>query len=97
MRKIGSLSTAFGFIFLGIVWILYQHDRVLAYNILKFWPLIFVFVGLEFLIESIKGKRVKPKFNYTYIVVIVILVFSSLIMQITVTNFNGININEYIN
>lgn len=97
MRKFGNISTALGFIFLGVVWIIYQNNKVLSYEVIKFWPCIFILIGLEFIIESLRKNNVRSKFNWICILVVIMLIFSSLIIQMVVTGFSGDILKEYIN
>lgn len=97
MRRFGNISTAIGFIFLGIVWIIYPNDKVLAYDIVKLWPGIFILIGLEFIIDALRRSNIKSKFNWVCILVVIMLIFSYLIIQMVVTDFNGEVLKEYIN
>lgn len=87
MRKVGSISASLGFIFLGVVWIIYQSDPQGAYYLSKFWPGIFILMGIEFIIESLRRDDKKASFNWLCILVIIMLGFSLLIMKILISDF----------
>lgn len=88
MRKVGSISASLGFIFLGVVWIIYQGDPGFAYYLSKFWPGIFITMGVEFIIESLRRDDKRASFNWLCILVVIMLVFSLLIMKMLVSSYD---------
>lgn len=78
MKKVGTVSAAIGFIFLGI-WIIFTYiDKNLADQFFKWWPTIIIFTGLE-LLYFLKRCPTdeKPKFGgLIFVVVIVFLIIN---------------------
>lgn len=56
MKKVGSFSSALGFIFLGIWMIIKINNPLLAKELIRWWPMLIVVLGLEILIFSIKAS-----------------------------------------
>ena len=88
MRKIGTISSALGFIYIGVIWIIYQMDQGLAYEINKYWPAIFILIGIEFIISSFRKSQEGTSFNWICILVIIALIISSFVMKISLYDFN---------
>lgn len=56
MKKIGTVSLALSFIFLGTVLVFRQINQELSLTIFRFWPTIFIVLGMEILIFYTKDK-----------------------------------------
>ncbi|ADL53445.1 LiaF transmembrane domain-containing protein [Clostridium cellulovorans] len=72
-KSVGNISTAIGFILLGIMMLLRQSNIEILKNIMVFWPIILVVFGIELLIEA---KRLKEnqviKFNKGFILLVIL-------------------------
>lgn len=76
MKKIGTISTAVGFIFLGTWMIIRRINPAYGNEIFKWWYLIFILFGVELLVNYFKSKsntEIKSGFNYLFILVVAIL------------------------
>lgn len=74
MRSIGTISSAIGFIFLGIWMIIKKMDSNLGMTMLKFWPLLFVILGLEFIFFSLRKREERMSLNPLIVLVILIYI-----------------------
>lgn len=75
MKKIGSITSAVGLIFYGIWLVLKNCNYTLAMEFFKWWPIIFVILGIEIIFYV--NKRIddkKPKLNYFIIPVILVFI-----------------------
>lgn len=71
MRKIGTITSSVGLIFLGIWMIINMNNPEFAKQIFIWWPGIFILLGVEILIQVTKrqeGDRIR--FNYFTILII---------------------------
>ena len=86
MKRIGSFSSAIGLIFLGVWMIININDSTLAKEIIKWWPLLIVILGIEILVHSAsnhENKRLKLSGLFIPILIVFIIINSS----------NGFNVN----
>lgn len=76
MRRIGTISSAFGLIFLGVWMLIDQNNPGLAREIFKWWPILIVVLGIEVLVyySSEKEFAKKPGFNFLIIPIIIIFI-----------------------
>lgn len=75
MGKIGTVSSAVGFIYLGVWLIVKNIDSGFADQLFNWWPMIIIFIGLEilyFLKKSTQGEKLR--FNGLIIVVVIIFI-----------------------
>ncbi|MBZ9607361.1 hypothetical protein G9F73_005925 [Clostridium estertheticum] len=71
MRKIGTITSSIGLIFLGIWMIIYMNNPELGKQIFIWWPGIFILLGVEILIQSNrKHESCRNQFNYLTILII---------------------------
>lgn len=91
MRKVGTISIALSFIFIGVTLLISKFDSQLAYSIFKFWPVIFIALGLEFIIPAVMDKEEigvpKRKINLWIILIIIIFLGMDGVWSFTKTNF----------
>lgn len=85
MRKIGTISAAAGFIFLGVWMIISKGNPQLGDEIFKWWPLIIIILGVEVL-TSFKGDREnEKKTGMNGLIIPVIIIF------LCVNGFQGVS------
>lgn len=72
MKKAGTISSAAGLIFLGVWMIINKSSPSLANEMFKWWPAIFIILGLEILFTYGKNGERKPGINFIIIPVIII-------------------------
>jgi hypothetical protein len=88
MKKIGTISAAIGFIFLGIWMILRQANYGMAEEMFKWWPIIIVILGCEVFVGFNK-KEEYEKININLLIIPVILIFIAVNVFISIkTNIN---------
>ena len=83
MKRVGTITSALGFIFLG-VWLLIRNVNLsLADQMIKWWPVLIILFGLEiiFLFNNKKeGERIG--FNFLIIPLILVFIFTNLYVNI---------------
>lgn len=90
MRKVGTISSAAGLIFYGIWMIIKQNDKLLASEVFKWWPVLFIIIGIEILILlGIKDTDKKVGFNPLIIFIIIIFLCTNIFIGVKdhVNNF----------
>jgi len=71
MRKIGTITSSVGLIFLGIWMIINMNNPELGKQIFIWWPGIFILLGVEILIQVTARKEgARVEFNYFTILII---------------------------
>lgn len=104
MKRVGTITSALGFIFLGVWLILRNVNLSLAEQIIKWWPILIILFGLEiiFLFNN-KKEGEKIGFNFLIILFIIVFIFTSAyvnVLKLIGKDFNivekGFNISENI-
>jgi predicted Zn-dependent protease len=85
MKKVGTISAAAGFIFLGVWMIIKQRNALLGEMLFKWWPIIIIVLGVE-LILTFSSSEEENRVRFNGLVVPVILIF------LFVNVFNGIKL-----
>lgn len=93
MKKVGTFSSACGLIFLGVWMIINKMNSVLGKEIFKWWPAIFIIIGIEVLVLCSMRKE-ENHVGFNPIIVLVVLIFICVNGVMTVKNyFTGISFN----
>ncbi|MBU3209923.1 DUF4097 family beta strand repeat-containing protein [Clostridium algidicarnis] len=87
MKKVGTFTLALSLIFLGAILIIKQIDPAISMTIFKFWPGIFIILGIEYLLVNRKQKHAEVSHSFNFGIIIVIIIF--IIME----GFYGFKIN----
>jgi len=74
MRKIGTITSSVGLIFLGVWMIINMNDPELAKQIFIWWPGIFILLGGEILIQVTK-KQEKDRIQFNYFTILIIFMY----------------------
>lgn len=82
MRRIGTISSAAGLIFLGVWMIISKTNSVLGVEVFKWWPAVIVVLGIEVLFQFSKKEGEKTKVNFLIIPVLLVL--------LSVNIYNGV-------
>lgn len=83
MKKIGTISSAIGLIFYGIWMIIRQNDKMLSNEIFKFWPILFIIIGVEILfLLGMNNTEKKRGFNPLIIFIILIFLFTNIFIGV---------------
>lgn len=71
MRKIGTITSSVGLIFLGIWMIINMNNPELGKQVFMWWPGIFIILGVEILIQvTTRQEGARTQFNYFAILII---------------------------
>lgn len=73
MRRIGTISSAAGLIFLGVWMIIIKTNPALGEEVFKWWPLVIVVLGIEVLFQFSKKEGERTGINLLIIPVLLIL------------------------
>jgi hypothetical protein len=82
MRKIGTISSAAGLIFLGVWMIISKTNPVLGVEVFKWWPAVIVVLGIEVLFQFSKKEGERTRINFLIIPVLLVL--------LSVNIYNGV-------
>lgn len=88
MKRIGTVTSAIGFIFIGIWMILRNVDKALAKQFFNWWPITIVLFGIE-IIFFYGRKRGNEEIGFNFLIVPVFIAF--LIINVFVRLGNDIN------
>lgn len=81
MRRIGTITSAIGFIFIGVWMILRNVDKVFSAELFKWWPIIIIIFGLE--IIFLYGRRHEgEKIGFNFLIIPLFIAF--LVMNVFV-------------
>lgn len=86
MRKIGTITSAISFILLGIWIMINSNNPDLGRELIKWWPIIIIFIGIEILYYTLIKKE-DEKMRISGLAFLMIIVF------FFVNSFNGIFYN----
>ena len=79
MRKVGTISSSVGLIFYGIWMIVTQNDKILASEVFKWWPVLFIVIGIEILIlHGIRSTDKKVGFNPLIIFIVILFLVTNI-------------------
>lgn len=87
MKKIGTITSAIGFIYLGIWMIINKSNPDLGKAIFNFWPVIIIILGVELLLHYLRKSNeddTTRKTGFNFLSIIVIIIF------LCVTLYNGV-------
>jgi hypothetical protein len=88
MKRIGTISSAAGLIFLGVWMIISRTNAAAGAEVFKWWPIIIVLVGVEILIHFSK-KEEGARVGFNWIIIPVVLIFLSVnVVQGVTGRFN---------
>jgi hypothetical protein len=73
MRRIGTISSAAGLIFLGVWMIISKTNPVLGEEVFKWWPAVIVVLGIEVLFQFSRKEGEKTRINFLIIPVLLVL------------------------
>jgi hypothetical protein len=90
MKRVGTISSAAGLIYLGVWMILRKTNPNLAVEVFKWWPAIIVLIGVEVLVYfNMKKEEERVGFNGLIIPVVLVLLFINIFQGI----YNGVRKN----
>jgi len=74
MKRIGSFSSAIGLIYLGIWMIININDPDLAKEVIRWWPLLIIILGIEILFHVLRGAG-NERFKLSALFIPLLIVF----------------------
>jgi hypothetical protein len=103
MRRVGTISSAAGLIFLGVWMILNKTNPSFADEMFKWWPAIIILIGIEVLVYfSRKSEEQRVGFSFLIIPVIIVFIIVNIYqgfenkIKFNSNNGNGISFNNMI-
>jgi hypothetical protein len=84
MRRIGTISSAAGLMFLGIWMIISKTNPVLGAEVFKWWPAVIVVLGIEVLFQFSKREGERTRIN--------LLIIPVLLVLLSINIYNGVKI-----
>ncbi|AWZ49019.1 hypothetical protein C3495_09445 [Clostridiaceae bacterium 14S0207] len=72
MKKVGSITSAIGFIFIGLVLGIRCINLNIAYFMSRFWFILFIILGIEVVYANKRRDKYKAQFNYLIILAFII-------------------------
>lgn len=75
MKKLGTFTLALSLIFLGVVLTVKQINPAMSITIFKFWPGIFIILGIEYLLTNRIQEQDNVSRPFNFVVVIVVIIF----------------------
>lgn len=74
-RRVGTVTLGAILVLYGIVFLLHSFIEGMSYYLIfRLWPIIFVALGIEVLISSIRFKEQEFKYDFAAIIIICILI-----------------------
>lgn len=74
MKKVGTITSAIGFIFVGTWLILRNFAFELSGEIIKWWPLLIILFGVEIIVLH-NGRKEENKVGFNFLVIPMIIAF----------------------
>lgn len=106
MRRVGTISSAAGLIFLGVWMIISKTNPILGEEVYKWWPLVIVVLGIEVLLQFSKKGEERSRLNFLVIPVLLVLLcvniyngvkggIGDIVRNIDIGNIPDINISGF--
>lgn len=93
MKRVGTMTSALGFIFLG-VWLLLRNVNLsLAEQFIKWWPILIILFGLE-IIFLFNNKKEGEKIGFNFLIIPLIIVFTFTNLYVNILKPIGKNFNK---
>lgn len=74
-RRVGTVTLGAILVLYGIVFLLHSFIEGMSYYLIfRLWPIIFVALGIEVLISSIRFKEQEFKYDFAAIIIICVLI-----------------------
>ena len=85
MKKVGSFSSAIGLIYLGLWMIININDPALGKEVIRWWPLLIILLGIEILFHVLRGAG-NERFKLSSLFIPILIAF------IIIGSFNSFNV-----
>lgn len=84
MKRVGTFTSAIGFIFIGVWMILRNVDKAFSSEFFKWWPIIIILFGIEIIfLYGRKGREEKLGFNFLVIPLIIIFLIINAVVGLS--------------
>ncbi|MDE6405921.1 MAG: DUF5668 domain-containing protein, partial [Lachnospiraceae bacterium] len=88
-RRVGSVTFGLTLILFGVLFLIHTVMPSLHYEmIFQFWPVVFVLLGIEILIENHKSNTDQCKFVYDFPAVLMLVVMLLFAMVMAAAEFS---------
>lgn len=88
-RRVGSVTFGLTLILFGILFLIHTVIPSLHYEmIFQFWPVVFVLLGIEILVENHKSNANQCKFVYDFPAILMLVVMLLFAMVMAVAEFS---------
>ena len=92
-RRVGTLTLGISLVGFGVIFLLHTCFGLLDYEMaLRFWPLVFILLGLEILLHALRLKGVRFRVDFVAVVTIfLLLVFAGCmgVLELLVEYYNS--------
>lgn len=93
MRKIGTITSSVGLIFLGIWMMIYMNNPELGKQIFILWPGIFILLGVEILMQ-VTRKQDGDRLQFNYFTILIIFLYLGINLFVNLSGRFGNIIGE---
>ncbi|WP_373897321.1 LiaI-LiaF-like domain-containing protein [Haloimpatiens sp. FM7315] len=94
-RRVGTLTAGIVLVAFGVVFLLRLINPYIKLSLIaSFWPIILVLLGVEIIVAYIINKEEKMKYDFSAIILVVILAFFAMgmaIAEFSITHFRELN------
>lgn len=88
-RRVGSVTFGLTLILFGILFLIHMAIPSLHYEmIFQFWPVVFVLLGIEILVENHKSNANQCKFVYDFPAILMLVVMLLFAMVMAAAEFS---------
>lgn len=85
VRRVGSVTFGITLLCYGILFLIRIFVPVLEYRVIfQFWPVIFILLGIEILVENHRSRGQEQKFVYDFpaILMLAAMLFFAMVMSV---------------
>lgn len=89
IRRVGSVTFGLTLILFGVLFGLHTVIPSLHYEVIfQFWPVVFVFLGVEILVENHRSSAEKCRFVYDFSAILMLVVMLLFAMVMAAAEFS---------
>lgn len=88
-RRVGSVTFGMTLILFGVLFLIHIVVPTLQYELIfQFWPVVFVLLGVEILVENYKSNAEQCKFVYDFPAILMMIVMLLFAMVMAAAEFS---------
>lgn len=88
-RRVGSVTFGLTLIIFGVLFLVHIVVPTLYYEVIfQFWPVVFVLLGVEILVENHKSSAEKCKFVYDFPAILMLVIMLLFAMMMAAAEFS---------